>query len=50
MNNEKIERNIKIVKLRDEAGLTFSRIAEEMQVSRQMIHKVYNQTKRKMTS
>ena len=50
MSNEKIDRNLKIVKLRDEVGLTFQRIAEDMGVSRQMIHKLYKQTKQKLTS
>jgi len=48
MNNEKTERNIKIVKLRDETGLTFARIAEGLGISRQMVHKVYNNTKKKL--
>lgn len=49
-NNLKIERNIKIIKLRDEVGLTFQEIADQMGVSRQMVHKVYGQTKGKMAT
>lgn len=49
MNNAKVKRNIEIVKLRDNTGLSFAKIGEQMNISKQMAHKVYNQTRLKMS-
>ena len=47
MNQPKIERNIKIVRMRD-TGLSFSEVARQFNISKQMAHKVYTQTKPKL--
>jgi hypothetical protein len=48
MNQEKIERNIKLVNMRDDTGLSFAKIGEQLGISKQMANKVYHQTKKKL--